>query len=120
MDRRRRASSGAVDAAGVQRVTRIANYHCKGQPHAYTLQPTALIHEAFLKLVQHGDKSFQSRTHFYALASMAMRQVLVNHAEATLTSKRGGGQVNVPLDEVDAAVQEEAKEVLALNAALKV
>jgi RNA polymerase sigma-70 factor (ECF subfamily) len=98
---------------------RIARYHWSSQPEGHTLQPTALIHEAFLKMVSPGEKAFQSRTQFFALASTAMRQVLVNHAEARLSQKRGGGQAHVPLKEVDEAVQKEATEVLALNEALK-
>ena len=98
---------------------RIARHHWSGQPQGHTLQPTALIHEAFLKLAGPGDKAFQNRTRFFALASTAMRQVLVNHAEARLAGKRGGGLADISLDEVDPAVHQEAENVLALNDALK-
>ena len=98
---------------------RIARHHWRSQAQGHTLQPTALIHEAFLKLAGEGDKAFQNRTRFFALASTAMRQVLVNHAEAHLARKRGGGQADISLEEVDPAVQQEAKNVLALNEALK-
>jgi RNA polymerase sigma-70 factor (ECF subfamily) len=64
---------------------RIAQHHMSGQPPGHTLQPTALIHEAFVKLIGGGEKNFRNRTHFFAVASMAMRQVLVNHANARLT-----------------------------------
>jgi RNA polymerase sigma-70 factor, ECF subfamily len=98
---------------------RIASHHWSHQAKGQTLQPTALIHEAFLKLVRHGgDKPFQNRTHFFALASTAMRQVLVNHANASLAEKRGGGQRSISFEAVDPAVQMEAREVLALNEAL--
>ena len=97
---------------------RIARHQWSSQPQGHTLQPTALIHEAFLKLVGRGDKPFQNRTHFFALASTAMRQVLVNHAEASLAGKRGGGQAKVSIEEVDPAVHREAKDVLDLHAAL--
>ena len=80
--------------------------------------PPNLIHEAFLKLVGSGEKAFQNRTHFFSVASTAMRQVLVNHAETSLAAKRGGDLCNVPLDESDAALQKEVREVLALNEAL--
>jgi RNA polymerase sigma factor (TIGR02999 family) len=98
---------------------RIAQHHMSGQPPGHTLQPTALIHEAFVKLIGGGEKNFQNRTHFFAVASMAMRQVLVNHANARLTRKRGGGAVNVSIDDGEAAVQREATNVLALDDALK-
>lgn len=98
---------------------RIARRHWRGQREGHTLQPTALIHEAFLKLVGSGDAGFASRNHFFAVASTAMRQILVNHAESSLARKRGGGVVMVSLDDHDVAVQQEAKDVLALNEALK-
>ena|ERR1035438_3662141 len=97
---------------------RIARRHWSGQPEGHTLQPTALIHEAYLKLVGQGEKSFENRTHFFALASMAMRQVLVNHAETRLAGKRGGGVGKVSMEGIDVAVEQEAKEVLALHDAL--
>lgn len=98
---------------------RIAQHHMSGQPPGHTLQPTALIHEAFVKLIGGGEKNFRNRTHFFAVASMAMRQVLVNHANARLARKRGGGAVNVSIEDGEAAVQREATNVLALDDALK-
>jgi RNA polymerase sigma-70 factor (ECF subfamily) len=96
---------------------RIARRQWSAQPQGHTLQPTALIHEAYLKLVSRGDKTFQSRSHFFALASMAMRQILVNHAESSLAAKRGGDKETVSIDDVQPVV-EEAREVLALHDAL--
>lgn len=98
---------------------RIARRCWAGQAHGHTLQPTALLHEAYLKLVSQGEKTFQGRAHFFAVASMAMRQVLVNHAEATLAGKRGGGQETVPLEDIEVAVRQEAREVVALHEALR-
>lgn len=97
---------------------RIARRTWGAQKSNHTLQPTVLIHEAYLKLVGQGEHAFQGRAHFFAVASIAMRQVLVNHAEASLAEKRGGGAATVPLEEADAAVQREAREVLALHEAL--
>jgi RNA polymerase sigma factor (TIGR02999 family) len=102
-----------------QELRRIAQHHMSGQPSGHTLQPTALIHEAFVKLIGRDDKKFRNRTHFFAVASMAMRQVLVNHANARLAQKRGGGAVNISIDDGDAAVRREATDVLALDSALK-
>lgn len=98
---------------------RIAQYHWSRQPAGYTLQPTDLIHEAFLKLAGAQRKGFENRTRFFALASIAMRQVLVNHAEARLAKKRGGGAQQIPLDEAEVAVDRAAEQVLALHEALK-
>ena len=83
------------------------------------MQPTALIHEAYLKLVGQGQRAFENRAHFFAVMSMAMRQVLVNNAEARLTAKRGGGKINVSLEKAEAASLREATEVLNLHEALK-
>src|SRR5439155_2355591 len=63
----------------------------------HTLQPTALVHEAYLRLV--GDQAFANRGHFFAAAAEAMRRILVDQARAKLADKRGGGRRRVPLDE---------------------
>ena len=84
-----------------------------------TLQPTALINEAYLKLANAENASFQDRCHFLAVASTAMRQILVNHAKSRLSGKRGGGRPNVSLDEVQQAVDHEAEEIVSLHEALE-
>jgi RNA polymerase sigma factor (TIGR02999 family) len=98
---------------------RIAQGRWRGQQPGHTLQPTVLIHEAYLKLMGQGQRTFENRVHFFAVMSMAMRQVLVNHAEASLAAKRGGGKINVPLEEAETASLREAQEVLNLHEALK-
>jgi RNA polymerase sigma factor (TIGR02999 family) len=98
---------------------RIAQQRWRGQQPGHTLQPTALIHEAYLKLMGQGQRTFENRVHFFAVMSLAMRQVLVNHAEASVAAKRGGGKINVPLEEAEAASLREATEVLNLHEALK-
>ncbi len=99
---------------------RIAKRCFVGQASGHLLQPTVLIHEAYLKLAAQGDQAFENRAHFFALASMAMRQILVNHAKATFTEKRGGQQHLVSLEDAEHAHQTEAREVLALHDALKI
>jgi RNA polymerase sigma factor (TIGR02999 family) len=89
-----------------------------GQNKDHTLQPTALLNEAYLKLAGAGNASFQNRCHFFAVASTAMRQILVNHALSRLAGKRGSGQIKVSLDDVQPAVHQEAAEVVALHEAL--
>jgi RNA polymerase sigma-70 factor (ECF subfamily) len=64
----------------------------RGQPANHTLQPTVLVHEAFMRLVGRPDKGWNDRKHFFAVAATAMRQILVNHARAKNADKRGGGQ----------------------------
>jgi len=73
-----------------------ANY-MRGQRGSHTLQPTALVHEAFLKLAKVDPRSFTDRAHFLAVAATAMRQVLVNHAEARAALKRNGGRAALEL-----------------------
>lgn len=80
-----------------------------------TLNTTALIHEAFLKLFDGGRPPFASRLHFYATASKAMRHVLVNYAEQQRAAKRGGELVQVPLEEADLVVDATAEELIHLN-----
>lgn len=98
---------------------RIARRAWSQYPRSDTLQPTALINEAYLKLANADSATFQDRCHFFAVASRAMRQILVNHAKSRLSSKRGGGAVNVSLDDVQPAVHQEAAEIVALHDALE-
>jgi RNA polymerase sigma factor (TIGR02999 family) len=82
-----------------------------------TLSTTAVVHEAYLKLVRSPAVAFEDRSHFYAVAATAMRQILLNHARAKATRKRDGGHP-LSLDRVEIAIEEQADELLALDAAL--
>jgi RNA polymerase sigma factor (TIGR02999 family) len=81
-----------------------------------TLNTTALVHEAYLKVA--GKDDWESRSHFLAVASMAMRQVMVNLARDRSAQKRGGGERPETLDEAEVMAREQAAEVLAVDAAL--
>jgi RNA polymerase sigma factor (TIGR02999 family) len=85
----------------------------------HTLQPTALIHEAYLRLANQQEVHWQNRSHFFAVASKIMRQILVNHALAHRAAKRGGGRIKVTLNEVIPSRQKQDYDVLALDEALK-
>jgi RNA polymerase sigma factor (TIGR02999 family) len=88
---------------------------------AGTLGTTAVVHEAYLKLVGSDGVSAQDRGHFFALAGRVMRQILVDHARARRAQKRGGGAAHVPLDDALGAIADgaaSAETVLALNDAL--
>jgi RNA polymerase sigma-70 factor (ECF subfamily) len=98
---------------------RIARRVWNQNPHNDTLQPTALINEAYLKLANAENASFHDRCHFFAVACKAMRQILVNHAMSRLAGKRGLGLANISLDDVEPAVHQEAAEILALHEALE-
>ena len=101
-----------------------ANFRRKERPN-HTLQTTALIHEAYLRLIEQRKIQCENRSHFFAIASIAMRRVLVNYANARARDKRGGTQTPGSLDDevldLDQAlaVDENSYEVLALDQALE-
>ncbi len=85
----------------------------------HTLQTTALIHEAYLKLIEQRNVECESRTHFFAIAANLMRQILVDYARTKQSLKRGGGVDNLPLKEaILIAAQETDVDLLALDKAL--
>jgi RNA polymerase sigma-70 factor (ECF subfamily) len=85
----------------------------------HTLQTTALVHEAYLKLIDQKQVEWKSRGHFFALAAQAMRRILVDHAKSRHREKRGGPNENVPLEDELLAVAEETNiDVIALDEAL--
>jgi RNA polymerase sigma factor (TIGR02999 family) len=98
---------------------RLAARAFESQPADHTMQPTALVHEAYLRLVRNGDQGWHDRTHFYAVAATAMRQILVNHAHRRHAGKRGGGGRRVPLEGVIPATADRDELVLALDEALQ-
>jgi RNA polymerase sigma factor (TIGR02999 family) len=94
--------------------------HYMGQERAgHTLQPTALVHEAFLKLVDQTRVDWRDRSHFFAIGAQAMRRILVNHAKSRARVKRGGGTRMLPLDEALTVSLENDDEILALDEALE-
>ncbi len=96
----------------------LAAGHLARERRDHTLQPTALMNEAFLKLVDQRDRSWESKNHFLAIASTAMRRVLLEHARARLSEKRGGGAKRVTLFEVASVFEEEPEALVALDDAL--
>jgi RNA polymerase sigma factor (TIGR02999 family) len=85
---------------------RLADGYLRSERTSHTLQPTALVHEAYIRLVGQDHKAYQSRGHFLAVAAHVMRQILIDHARSRCADKRGGGQPGCSLDEsIDAAVE---------------
>jgi RNA polymerase sigma factor (TIGR02999 family) len=84
----------------------------------HTLQATALVNEAYLKIAGQGNSHWQSRTHFFAVCAQVMRHILIDHARTHARDKRGGGAVHVSLDEAAVSVEEQAAEFIALDEAL--
>jgi len=85
----------------------------------HTLQATALVHEAFLKLFDGQGIEVNDRVHFYAIAARVMRRILVDHARARHAKKRGGNLQRVPLDQVQLSATEEPADLISLDEALK-
>jgi RNA polymerase sigma-70 factor (ECF subfamily) len=97
---------------------KIAGGYLKGERPDHTLQPTALINEAYLRLTRQSLPEWQSRAHFYGVAAQIMRQILVEHARAHATAKRGGGGEKLSLDDVTIFSRARAADLVALDDAL--
>src|SRR5262249_43176523 len=89
------------------------------QNPGHTLQTTALIHEAYLRMIKQKEKHFQNRAHFFGVAAQAMRHILVDYARARQTAKRGAETRAISLDEAAFVTQERAGELVAFDEALK-
>jgi RNA polymerase sigma factor (TIGR02999 family) len=97
---------------------RMARRQMRQQPSSHTLQTTALIHEAYLRLAGHEEKHWENRAHFFGVAAQAMRHILVDYARARNTGKRGGEALTVSLEEAAIVSKERAAELVALDDAL--
>jgi RNA polymerase sigma factor (TIGR02999 family) len=97
---------------------RMAARHMNREGPGISLQTTALVHEAYLRLVNQDAVDWQSRAHFFGICAQLMRQILVDHARARQRVKRGGGAFHLDLDENIAAVTGDAEDILALNDAV--
>ena len=104
---------------------KIASARLRIESPGHTLTPTALVHEAYLKLVEQDRAEWQSRAHFFAVAALAMRRILINHAKTRARLKRGGGAVRLDLEAAEQLGEtavpfndEQADELIALDSAL--
>ena len=97
----------------------LAHHFMEGQRPDHTLQTTALVNEAYLRLADQTNPRWQNRAHFFAVAARAMRQILVSYARGQRSQKRGGGALKVELDEVAVVSPEESKEIVDLHEALE-
>lgn len=100
-----------------EELRKLAAARMASQPAGHTLQPTALVHEAWLRLAG-ADATFAGRTHFFASAAEAMRHILVDHARHKLAKRHGGGQQRVEFDEAGLAAPGQDNQILAVNDAL--
>lgn len=99
---------------------KIATAYLRGERPGHTLQPTALINEAYLRLTHQALPEWEGRRHFYGVAAQLMRQILVEHARSHGAAKRGGGAPKLSLDEVLDYSREQASALVALDEALTV
>lgn len=97
---------------------RVAQHHLRGERPDHSLTPTALVHEAYLKLIDQRRVQWQNRAQFFAVASRLMRRVLVDHARARATVKRGAA-LSIALDNLEIAAAPTDVDVLDLDAALQ-
>jgi len=102
-----------------EELRRLAHHYMSRERPGHTLQTTALVDEAYLRLVNRKDVQWQNRAHFFAIAANLMRNILVDHARSHAYAKRGGGALKIELDEAMIVSQERAAEVVALDEALK-
>jgi RNA polymerase sigma-70 factor (ECF subfamily) len=99
---------------------RLAASYFREQPGNHTLQPTAVVHEAFLRLVDQTQAQWTDRVHFFAVAATAMRQILVSHARRRNAEKRGGGRKPVHLDHTPGPIIQIDDDLVALDEALTI
>jgi RNA polymerase sigma-70 factor, ECF subfamily len=102
-----------------EELRRLASGFMRAERPDHLLQTTALVHEAYLRLVDHPQPGYETRSHFFAVAAQVMRHVLVDYARARCRSKRGGGVPPLPLEDVAVISPERAEEVIAVDAALE-
>jgi len=102
-----------------EELRRLAHHFMEGQRPDHTLQTTALVDEAYLRLADQTKPSWQNRAHFFAVAARAMRQILVNYARSKRAQKRGAGALKVELDEAAIVSPEQSQAIVDLHEALE-
>jgi RNA polymerase sigma-70 factor, ECF subfamily len=98
---------------------RLASHYLRGERRDHTLQGTALVHEAFIRLVGQSNLEWQGRAHFFGVAARLMRQILVDHARKHTAAKRGGGDVPQSIEEAAIFSPQRAADLIALDDALQ-
>src|SRR5215813_11687540 len=101
-----------------QELRRLASSYLNRERHNHTLQPTALVHEVYMRLAGQQNAEFRNRTQFFGLASKIMRNVLVDHARTQKRAKRGGSQIKLSLSEADRFNSQSDIDLIALDDAL--
>jgi RNA polymerase sigma-70 factor (ECF subfamily) len=102
-----------------QELRRLAGHYMRQERPDHTLQATALVHEAYLKLIHQREVDWQGKAHFFGIAAQLMRRILIDHARGHLREKRGGAQQALPLDEALVFSPEQSSELIQLDEALE-
>jgi len=97
---------------------RLANSYLRRERDGHTLQPTALVHEAYLRLVDQNDVQWNNKGHFFAITAQLMRRILLDHARNHLAEKRGGAEHKIPIEEAMALSNDRPEEFLVLDESL--
>jgi RNA polymerase sigma factor (TIGR02999 family) len=97
---------------------RLAKQQLVREPDGHTLSPTALVHEAYMRLIDYSKMEWNGRSHFMAVAATAMRRILVDHARSHRSAKRGGGLKRVPIESVELGAEDRADLLIAVDEAL--
>jgi len=98
---------------------RIAARHLAAERAGHTLQPTALVHEAYVRLLGNQPLGWRGKAQFYGAAAEAMRRILIDHARGKARQRRGGGRVRLPLDAAELAQPENVSEILSVDEAIR-
>ena len=101
-----------------QELRNLARRHLQRERGDHTLQPTALVHEAYLRMVDQSRVQWQNRAQFFGIAAQLMRRILVDHARAHVAAKRGGQAERISLEDVQISPEARAAELVELDAAL--
>ena len=102
-----------------EELRRLAHHYMEGERPDHTLQTTALVNEAYLRLADQINPNWRSRAHFFAVAARGMRRILVSYARSNRAQKRGGGAARIELDEAAILSPEQSKEIVDLHEALE-
>ena len=114
-----REDEAELMSAVYRELRRLAAYYLRQERAGHTLQPTALVHEAYLHLAAQKGADWQNRAHFFSAAAQAMRRILVDYARERRAQKRGGDRQRVPPDEAFTFAEERSEDLLALDGALE-
>jgi RNA polymerase sigma factor (TIGR02999 family) len=119
INRGERQATEALFPLVYDELRRMAASRMAAEKAGHTLQPTALVHEAWLQLVGDGDQSWENRRHFFGAAAEAMRRILIANARRKAGLKRGGGQIRVPMEDLEITARTPDEHVLLIDEALQ-